>query len=83
MFVPNISFVFPLLFHSFYSSKFQKMKFVFLFPLFLIFKKIPIFLFKKNPIDYIFSYPCNLLGFGLYSSSLHINVYHVFEVNFE
>jgi hypothetical protein len=42
-----------------------------------------IFLLKKNLVDYICSYPCNFLGFGLYFSNLHINVYHVFDANFE
>jgi hypothetical protein len=38
MFVVNISFVSPLFSHSFWFSNFQKMKFVFVFPLFFIFK---------------------------------------------
>jgi hypothetical protein len=57
MFVLNISFVFPLFFHSFWSSKFQKMMFFFLF----LFNFFPQF-FNKNLVDYICSYPCNFWG---------------------
>jgi len=62
-----------------------------IFPFFLVFKipkdevcvSISFISFLKNPIDYICSYPCIFLGFGLYFSTLHINVYHVFDVDFE
>jgi hypothetical protein len=42
------------------------------------------FLFlKKNPTNNIYSCPCNFFEFGLHVSDFHINVYHVFDVNFE
>jgi hypothetical protein len=84
MFSLNISFPPTLFFHYFLSSKYQKMKFLKKIPLFLIFNFFSYnFSFFLNPIDYICSYPCNSLGFGLYFSNLHINVYHVFDVDFE
>jgi hypothetical protein len=79
--VRNISFVFPLFFHSFWSSKFQKMKFVFLILLFLIFQFFfPIFLFKKNLVYYICAYLCNFWGLVYIFQILYIYVYHVFNV---
>jgi hypothetical protein len=60
IFFLNISLFSP--FFHFFSLNFQKTNFAFLFPLFLIFNFFFQFKKNKNPIDYIFSYPCNFLG---------------------
>jgi len=51
------------------------MKFIYLFPLFIYLKKIQLTIYVHTHVIF--------WEFGLHFSNLHINVYHVFDADFE
>jgi hypothetical protein len=59
------------------------MQFVFIFELYFLFYNFFFQFLKNNLIDDSCSYPCKFFEFGLHFSNLHINLYYVFDVNFE
>jgi hypothetical protein len=73
----------PPIFPFFLVLKITKDEVCFSISFISYFQKISKFSFFKNLVHYVCSYPCDFLGFGLYFSNLHINVYHVFDVDFE
>jgi len=79
MFVLNIS-LFPPYFSFFWSLKFQKMKFFFFYFLYVFFS---IFLFLKIQHTIYVHTHVIFWEFGSHFSNLHINMYHVFDANFE
>jgi hypothetical protein len=64
------------------NSKILSLLFYFLCYLFSIYFFQFIF-FLKNLIDDVMFTSSNFFEFGLHFSNLHINVYHVFDANFE
>jgi hypothetical protein len=67
-----------IVFLVFFTFKILEEEVCFSISFYFLFSNLKIYI-----VDYICSYPCNFWGFGLYFSNLHINVYHVFDVDFE
>jgi hypothetical protein len=80
---PKCFFAFPLYFHLFclQNSKRWSLFFYFLYFLFSIF--FFQFFFKKNQQTIYVHTHVIFWEFGLHFSNLHINVYHVFDADFE